>query len=79
MVSQDGAADGDDGFLLAAAGQASVALAEGGVGAGGGDHGLAQAELERVRVLQEVPAVREAGECGERPRRDQRPAAGRPP
>src|SRR5512132_518362 len=40
---QDGAADGDDGLLLAtAAGDASVALAEEGVGPAGGEGGLAE-------------------------------------
>src|SRR4051794_36053375 len=40
---QDRAADGDDRLVLAAAaGQASVALTEEGVGAGGADGGLAQ-------------------------------------
>ena len=40
---EDGAADGDDGFLFAsAAGQASVALTEEGVGAAGRDGGLAE-------------------------------------
>jgi hypothetical protein len=40
---QDGAADRDDGFLrAAAAGDAAVALAEGGVGVAGGDGGLAE-------------------------------------
>ena len=40
---QDGAADRDDGLLLAAAaGDASVAFAEEGVGPAGGDGGLAE-------------------------------------
>ena len=40
---QDGAADRDDGLLLAAAsGDAPVAFAEEGVGAAGGDGGLAE-------------------------------------
>ncbi len=47
---QDGASDGDDGaFVAASSGDASVALPEEGVGAAGGDGGLAQ-DLGQVAV-----------------------------
>ena len=47
---EDGAGDGDEGLELAApSGQAPVALAEEGVGAGGRGDGLAQDALE-VRI-----------------------------